>query len=54
MAASLLVVLKAWNENGLGVGQLTTSRTGITDDEITEILRRGRFEDIPLVAAIAG
>lgn len=33
---------------------MTSSRAGVTDDEISEVLRRGRFEDLSLVTVIAG
>jgi len=32
---------------------LTSSRNHITDDQISEVLRRGRFEDLALIAVIA-
>jgi hypothetical protein len=53
VAASLLHVPRAWNENELGVAQLTNSRHNISDDQISEVLQRGRFEDLSLIAVIA-
>lgn len=32
---------------------MTSSRNHITDDQISEVLRRGRFEDLALIAVIA-